>query len=117
MAVTFQNPEDLQDVVFVVRQKKHDLFNRRGDDLGVLPRVAACCSILQRVAVCCSVLQCVAACCIVKWYLWLVRRNMIFSIVVATILVCCSVLQRVAACCSVLQHVAACCNVLQRVAV
>ena len=56
MAVTFQNPEDLQDVVFVVRQKKHDLFNRRGDDLGVL-------RVLQRVAAYCNVLLCVAACC------------------------------------------------------
>ena len=78
------------EVVSVVSQKKHDLFHRRSDDLGVLQRVAACCSVLQRVAACCSVLQCVAACCSVKWYLWLVRTNMILSIVVATILVYCN---------------------------
>ena len=53
--------------------------------LGVLQRVAVCCSVLQCVAVWCSVLQCVAVC-------YSVLQCVAAYGSVSTFLVCCSVL-------------------------
>ena len=100
------------EVVFVVSQKKHDLFHCRSHDLGVLQRVAACCSMLQHVAACCSMLQRVAMCCSVLQcevvFVVSQKKHDPFHCRSDDLgVVLCNKYNRVVACCSVLQRVAA----------
>ena len=78
---------------------KQDLFSPL---IGMLQRVALCCTMLQCVAVFCSVLQHMSA------------LHAPFGLVVVSgpFVLLIGVLQRVAVCCCVLQCVAVCCSVL-----
>jgi len=94
----------------ILRLSHHPLF-----PLGVLRRVAVCCSVLQ----CSSELQFGAVWCShgrrLRWDPRPLAPPPLYTRCVAA---CCSVLWCIAVCCSVLQHVAACCaccSVLQGV--
>jgi len=65
--------------------------------VGVLQRVAACCSVLQRVAACCSVLQCV----VVGEENDDITENDTYVAVCCNVLQCGGVLQCIAVCSSV----------------